>query len=114
MLRFDVEYPEHLSRLTTFFRVFCAIPHFIVLYLLQAAAGAVTLIAWFAILFTGRYPVGLWNFAMMYQRWNARVFAYLLLMRDEFPPFGDGPYPITFELDYPERLSRWKIFLKII
>ncbi|MHB8575886.1 MAG: DUF4389 domain-containing protein [Dehalococcoidia bacterium] len=112
MLRFDVEYPEHLSRLTTFFRGILAIPQLIVLYLLGAAAGVVTLIAWFAILFTGKYPLSLWNFSMMCMRWGARVGAYYLLMRDEYPPFGEGTYPVTFELDYPGSLSRWKIFLK--
>ena len=45
-------------------------------------------------------------------RWNARITAYVYLQRDEYPPFGEGDYPVLFHLDYPLRLSRWKIFVK--
>ena len=74
--------------------------------------GVVTFIAWFAILFTGAYPRGMWDFALMVQRWQTRVTVYTYLMRDEYPPFGDEPYPVRFELAYPERLSRGLIFIK--
>ena len=113
-LRFDVEYPERLSRWLIFVKWLLAIPHFIVLYLLALVAYVIIVIAWFAILFTGRYPEGLFNFVVGFYRWNANISAYILLMRDEYPPFTweAGRYHLTLEIDYPERLSRWLIFVK--
>lgn len=113
-LRFDVEYPQRLSRWKIFFKWLLAIPHIIVLYALGLVAYVMMVIAWFAILFTGRYPRGLFNFVVGVYRWNANVSAYILLMRDDYPPFTmeAGHYPVTYEVDYPERLSRWKIFVK--
>jgi hypothetical protein len=113
-LRYDVEYPERLSRWKIFVKWLLAIPHFIVLYALGLVAYVMMVIAWFAILFTGRYPQGLFNFVVGVYRWNTNVNAYILLMRDEYPPFtmSAGRYPVTYEVDYPERLSRWKIFVK--
>ena len=101
-----------MSRGLLFVKWLQIIPHFVVLYVLFLAAGVVTIVAWFAILITGRYPRGLWDFAMMTMRWGARVTAYAGLMRDEYPPFGDEPYPVRFAMIYPEHLSRWKIFVK--
>jgi hypothetical protein len=112
MLQYDVAYPERLSRLLIFVKWLLLIPHAIVLSLLFFALCATTFIAWWAILIIGRYPRGLFNFAMLVLRWWARVNAYGSLLRDEYPPFGEGDYPVQFELDYPERLSRWKIFVK--
>lgn len=112
VLQFDIAYPDRLSRLLIFVKWLLIIPHLIVLYFLGIALQAVTLAAWFAILFTGRYPRGMWDFAMIVLRWQARVYAYLYLQRDEYPPFGDADYPVLFQMDYPERLSRWKIFVK--
>ena len=113
-LRFDVEYPECLSRWKIFVKWLLAIPQFIVLYVIGILAMLFTVIAWFAILFTGRYPQGLFNFVVGYYRWNANLSAYILLMRDDYPPFSmeEGRYPVTLEVDYPERLSRWLIFVK--
>ena len=112
LLQYDVAYPDRLSRGLIWIKWLLAIPHFIVIYFLQLAMGITTFIAWFAILFTGSYPRGLWDFALMVQRWSARVTAYLLLQRDEYPPFGDADYPVLYHLDYPDRLSRGLIFIK--
>jgi hypothetical protein len=112
LLHYDVAYPEGLSRGLIFVKWLLVIPHWIVLYFLQLATGVTTFIAWFAILFTGKYPRGLWDFALMYQRWAARVYAYLLLQRDDYPPFGDTDYPVLYHLEYPDRLSRGLIFIK--
>lgn len=113
-LRYDVEYPERLSRWKIFVKWLLAIPHFIVLYILGLVAYLLTVVAWFAILFSGRYPQALFNFVVGVLRWSANVNAYILLMRDEYPPFTmeTGRYPVTLEVDYPERLSRWLIFVK--
>ncbi|HLA18453.1 MAG TPA: DUF4389 domain-containing protein [Dehalococcoidia bacterium] len=113
-LRFEIEYPEQLSRWLIFVKWLLAIPHFLILYALSALANVITFVAFFAILFTGRYPRGLFDFVVNIYRWQENVFAYYALFRDEYPPFSweAGKYPVTFEVDYPERLSRWMIFVK--
>ncbi len=113
-LRFDVEYPEKLSRLLIFVKWLLAIPHFIILYVLGIIVSLVTLIAFFAILFTKRYPQGMFNFAVGINRWGANVSAYVGLLRDEYPPFSSEPgnYPVTFDIEYPEHLSRWMPLVK--
>jgi uncharacterized protein DUF4389 len=68
---------------------------------LGAVAGVIALIAWFAIVFGGRYPEGLWRLAVFYLRWRVRAVAYLTLLRDEYPPFGDGSYPAELVLTPP-------------
>jgi hypothetical protein len=83
-----VEYPERLSRLTTFFRIFMVIPHSIVLYFLGIAAGVVLFISWWAILFTARYPRGLFDFIVMWFRWSTRVNGYSNFLTDKYPPFS--------------------------
>jgi len=91
-----VEYPiivsvcrqEKLSRLTTFFRIFMVIPHLIVLWALGIAASVVAFIAWWAILFTGRYPRWAFDFIAGYIRWYTRVSGYYLLLTDKYPPFN--------------------------
>jgi len=112
LLQYDVAYPERLSRGLIFIKWLLAIPHLFVLQFLVAAMSITTFIAFFGILFTGNYPRGLWDFGLMVLRWQARVSAYTMLQRDEYPPFGDDDYPVLFHLDYPASLSRWKIFFK--
>jgi hypothetical protein len=113
-LVFDVEYPERLSRLLIFVKWLLALPHWIILYGLGVLVGAITFVAWFAILFTGRYPRELFDLVVKSWRWQANVAAYVGLMRDEYPPFSweEGRYPVRFQVDYPERLSRLLIFVK--
>jgi hypothetical protein len=113
-LVFDVEYPERLSRWLIFVKWLLAVPHWIILYALMAVAQAITVIAWFAILFTGRYPKGLFVFVVGIYRWYYNVIAYAALLRDDYPPFSlsAGQYPLTFDVEYPGRLSRLLIFFK--
>ena len=114
-VRFDVEYPERLSRWKIFVKWLLAIPHFIIVSLLIAVAGVLEFIAFFAVLFTKKWPRGLFDFTVQIYRWAANVYAYApLLLRDEYPPFsGDaGQYPVTLEIEYAENLSRWMIFVK--
>jgi hypothetical protein len=68
---------------------------------LGAVASVIAVIAWFAILFTGRFPDGLWDLAALYLRWRVRAIAYLTLLRDEYPPFGEEPYPAELILPRP-------------
>jgi len=87
-LRYDVEYPERLSRWKIFVKWLLVIPNVIVLYVLALVAYLLTVVAWFAVLFSGRYPEALFNFVVGVFRWSANVSAYILLMRDEYPPFS--------------------------
>jgi len=70
------------------FRPILVIPHFILLWFLGIAWGVTTLIAWVSILITGNYPSALYQFAVGVLRWSTRVEAYVLLLRDEYPPFS--------------------------
>ena len=75
------------NRVTTFFRPFLLIPHIIAIMFLGIAAGFVIFIAWFAVLFTGKWPDGLRDFLLGYFRWTTRLNGYALLLTDEYPPF---------------------------
>jgi hypothetical protein len=83
-----LEYEERLSRLTTFFRFFMAIPHYICLYGLGIAAAVVVFISWWSILFTARYPKWAFRFVSGCFRWNTRLGGYCLLLTDKYPPFS--------------------------
>jgi hypothetical protein len=83
-----VEYPAKVSRLTTFFICFMIIPHAIVLYFLEIAACIILFISWWAILFTGKYPRGLFDFIVMVFRWTTRVNGYSYFLTDKYPPFS--------------------------
>ena len=88
----SLKYPDvrkDLNRWYPLVKWFLAIPHYIALAFMLLAAIACVIIAWFAILFTGRYPVGLFNFVTGVFRWSLRVSAYAsLLITDEYPPFS--------------------------
>ena len=86
-ITFGAVYPEKMSRLTTFFRIFLVIPHCIILYFLAIAGGIVAFISWWAILFTGKYPKGMYDFFIGYMRWMTRVSGYMYFLTDKYPPF---------------------------
>jgi hypothetical protein len=112
----NVQRPEQSSRLLNFplgigtmIRGILLIPHLIILYFLQLVAGIVYLIATFAILFTGRYPRGLFGFYVGYTRWTSNVYGYLVGVYDKYPPFNMEPqpdYPLSFNAEYPDSHSR--------
>ncbi len=87
-ITFDAEFPDKLSRLTTFFRYFMVIPQMVVLYLVGIAAGVVLFISWWAILFMGRYPKWAFDFVSGYLRWSTRVSGYSYYLTDKYPPFS--------------------------
>jgi hypothetical protein len=93
----DMTYPDvqtQLGRGWPLIKWFLAIPHYIVLYFLAIAAWVCIIIAWFAILFTGRYPKGLFEFVVGVMRWGFRVEAYaFLLITDKYPPFSLSAQP---------------------
>jgi hypothetical protein len=111
---YDIEYPGELSRWLIFVKWLLAIPHYVVVYLLGILSNVCTIIAFFSILFTKRYPRGLFDFVVGVNRWSANLGAYTFLMRDEYPPFSmdAGTYPVNYDVEYPEELSRWLIFVK--
>jgi hypothetical protein len=115
---FKADYVEKRSRLTTFFRVLLAIPHIIFLYFYGLAAGVVVIIAWFALLFTGRYPQGMYDFVSGSLRYSTRVYGYLWLLTDEYPPFSgsaDTLYPVDLNIGPPKsEYSRLKVLFRII
>ncbi len=90
----DLTYPDsqQLNRWLPLVKWFLAIPHYIVLFFLEIAAIVIVIIAWFAILFTGRFPRDMFNFVVDVYRWYLRVMAYaFLLVTDKYPPFSLRP-----------------------
>jgi hypothetical protein len=85
---FEIDYPEQLNRWLPLVKWLLAVPHYIVLIVLLVAALVVWIVAWFAILLTGSFPRGMFDFVVGVIRWNQRVNAYVLFMRDEYPPFS--------------------------
>jgi hypothetical protein len=94
-VRLDIDYPDaknDLSRGMPLVKWLLAIPHYFVLFFLSIGAFFTVVFAWFAILFTGRYPRGLFNFVEGVIRWHMRVAGYaFLLVTDRYPPFRLSP-----------------------
>ena len=93
----DVDPPASQSRLTVFFRYFMLIPHGLIVGALMAVVEVITFLAWFAILFTGKYPAGLLKFSMDAFHWSNRYTGYQWLLTGKYPPFAlgaDDSYPI--------------------
>jgi Domain of unknown function (DUF4389) len=107
------------TRLTVFFRILLAIPHFVVVALWGVVAFFAVVVAWFVGVFTGRVSDGLHNFLASYVRYSTRVTAYAFLLSDPWPPFSgrEGGYPIDVRVDPAEMQSRltvgFRVFLAI-
>jgi hypothetical protein len=115
---FEADYVEQRSRLTTFFRPILAIPLIIWLAIYGIAATIAIVIAWFAIVFTARYPRGLYDFVEGYNRYFARATAYAALVCDPYPSFlgeDDPAYPVRMQFEGPlDPYSRLKTLFRII
>jgi hypothetical protein len=113
-LNFDVEYPEGLNRWLPLVKWILVIPQVLIVSVLAMVAYVIIFIAFFAVLFTRKYPQGLFDFIAGFYRWNANVTAYSFLMRDEYPPFSWDPgiYPVTYEVHNPAELNRWLPLIK--
>jgi hypothetical protein len=91
-VRLDYTYPDDPNRWLPLIKWLLALPHYIVLFVLDIASFFVVIAAWFTILVTGRYPRGMFGFVEGVIRWNVRVTAYTLtLVTDRYPPFRLAP-----------------------
>ena len=116
-VRVDGALDRHLSRWLWLVKWFLAIPHYVVLAFLWLAFAVLSVVAFFAILFTGQYPRAIFEFNVGVLRWTWRVqyYSYGALATDRYPPFSlhdDPAYPARLQVEYPQRLSRGLVLVK--
>jgi hypothetical protein len=110
-LRLDIDRQEEYHRWLPLVKWLLGIPHLVVLVFVAIGAAFVWIYGFFAIIITGRFPRGAFDYLVGAYRWSTRVNAYLRLMVDPYPPFTlehDPEYPARLELDYPESVERWR------
>ena len=125
------------NRLTTAFRLILAIPHLILVGgigfsvaagsgsrgtayggdtgLLGAVAWFLAIVSWFTIVFAGHHIIGIRQFTLYYMRWRVRALAYLMLLEDQYPPFGDAAYPASLTIEDPAgQRNRLTVLVRIL
>lgn len=121
-MTFNIQHQENYSRGALLFRTFfgwlyIGIPHGFLLFFLGIWSGILTFIAFWAILFTGRYPQSFYEFQVGLLRWQKRVSAVLMNLIDGYPAFGTSKpsdEKVQLEVQYPEKLSRYILILKVV
>jgi hypothetical protein len=107
----EVDYPQHLMRELIWVKQWLLTPQWFVGFVYGIGAMLVYVASWFVVLFTGRYPEGMFNYMVGVIRWGHRVTAYGFLMTDKYPPFSlkdDPNYPVRVRVDYPPKIARWR------
>ena len=110
-VRFEADRAEHYNRFLPLVKWLLAFPHYIVLFFIFIGAFFALVASFFAVLFTGRWPRGLFDFTVGAVRWGTRVNGYVYLLTDQYPPFSledDPSYPVRLEIDYPEHVNNWR------
>jgi Domain of unknown function (DUF4389) len=111
-VRADADRQDEYNRFLPLVKWLLAFPHYVVLIFVYIAAFFAIVGSFFAVLFTGRYPRGLFDFVVGTFRWSWRVGAYVYLLTDKYPPFSladDPSYPARLKIDYPkEGVNRWR------
>ena len=125
------------NRLTTAFRLILAIPHALLIGgigysvawdtghhgltsfggetgVLGTVAGILAVVSWFTIVFGGTHITGIRQFSTFYLRWRVRGLAYMMLLEDRYPPFGDEPYPAAVTVEDPVRRDRLTVGLRFL
>ena len=107
--------PARQRRLTVAFRLILAVPHLFVLSFLDLGGLAVGFVGWWAAVFTGRLPAFAVSYLSGLARWNARVYGYMYLLTDVYPPFtydDDPGYPVVIAIPEQGRLNRFAVFFR--
>ena len=107
------------SRLTVFFRPILAIPIAVMWYIFSIGFEITTFLAWWAILFTGKYPEGLYSFGVNYLRLYSNFYSYIHYVTDEYPPWTGNDakaatYPVQYSVSYAGQSNRLTCFFRII
>lgn len=114
---YEADYAEERNRLTTFFRIILAIPWLIVFLLYAIGSLFVSIAAWVCLVVVARYPKPLRDYNTGFLRYHVRLFSWIGLQTDEWPPFGlgeDASYPVRIAIAAPERQSRASVFFRLI
>jgi hypothetical protein len=111
-VRVDAQRQDEYHRFLPLIKWLLAFPHYLVLFVLIIGVLFAKIYAFFAVIITGRYPEGVFNYVTSVLRWGWNVGAYVYLLTDRYPPFSlerDPNYPAQFEIDYPsEGVDRWR------
>jgi hypothetical protein len=111
-VQLDVQHQPEYSRFMPLIKWLILLPHYIVITVLAIGALFAYIIAFFAVLFTRKYPEGLFNYIVGVGRWGYRITAYLFLMTDEYPPFSldaSASDQVSYSIEYPaDGVDRWR------
>ena len=109
--------PVKQRRLTVAFRLILVIPHIFVLFFVNLAGFVVAFLGWWGALFTGRLPAFAVSYLSGLARWNTRVYGYLYLLTDAYPPFtldDNLAYPVVIAIPEQGRLNRFAVFFRFV